>query len=63
MSDDTIAKTDEQWKQELTAEQFQVLRQHGTERAGASPLNQEKREGTFTMRRLRPGALRLGHEV
>ena len=48
MSDDTIAKTDEQWKQELTAEQFQVLRQHGTERAGTSPLNQEKREGTFT---------------
>ena len=63
VSDDTIAKTDEQWKQELTAEQFQVLRQHGTERAGTSPLNQEKRDGDVHVRRLRPGALRLGHEV
>ena len=32
---------------ELTPEQFHVLREHGTERAGSSPLNQEKRAGTF----------------
>jgi len=31
----------------LTAEQFRVLREHGTERAGTSPLNAEKRAGTF----------------
>ena len=31
----------------LTPEQFRVLREHGTERAGSSPLNQEKRAGTF----------------
>jgi peptide-methionine (R)-S-oxide reductase len=31
----------------LTPEQHHVLREHGTERAGTSPLNQEKRAGTF----------------
>jgi peptide-methionine (R)-S-oxide reductase len=41
-------KTEEEWRKALTPEQFQVLRQHGTERAGTSPLNVEKRSGTFT---------------
>ena len=40
-------KTDDEWKTSLTAEQFHVLREHGTERAGTSALNQEKRPGTF----------------
>jgi peptide-methionine (R)-S-oxide reductase len=40
-------KTDAEWKQTLTPEQFHVLREHGTERAGTSPLNYEKRSGTF----------------
>jgi len=43
----TIEKSDEEWHRELTPEQYQVLRQHGTERAGTSPLNKEHREGTF----------------
>jgi peptide-methionine (R)-S-oxide reductase len=43
-----IPKTDEQWRIALTPEQFHVLRQHGTERAGTSPLNYEHREGTFS---------------
>jgi peptide-methionine (R)-S-oxide reductase len=42
-----VEKSEEEWQRELTPEQYQVLRQHGTERAGASPLNQEKREGVF----------------
>ena len=41
-------KTDADWKTSLTPEQFHVLREHGTERAGTSPLNREKREGSFT---------------
>ena len=49
MDDDKIetAKTDEEWRQTLTPEQFQVLREHGTEGRGTSPLLHEKRDGTF----------------
>ena len=36
-----------EWQKRLSPEQFYVLRKHGTERAGTSPLNQEKRKGTF----------------
>jgi peptide-methionine (R)-S-oxide reductase len=39
--------TEQDWQQRLTEEQFRVLRKHGTERAGSSPLNAEKRPGTF----------------
>jgi peptide-methionine (R)-S-oxide reductase len=42
-----LPKNDEEWRAKLTSEQFQVLRKHGTERAGTSPLNKEHREGTF----------------
>jgi peptide-methionine (R)-S-oxide reductase len=39
--------TEAEWKQRLNSAQFDVLRKHGTERAGTSPLNKEKRKGTF----------------
>lgn len=42
-----VEHTDEEWQRELTPEQYRVLREHGTERAGTSPLNHEKRRGTF----------------
>lgn len=42
-----VSKSEAEWRAELTPEQFRVLRQHGTERAGTSPLNAEKRRGTF----------------
>jgi peptide-methionine (R)-S-oxide reductase len=42
-----VTKTPEEWKRNLTSEQYYVLRQHGTERPGTSPLNREKRQGVF----------------
>ncbi|MDG5491423.1 peptide-methionine (R)-S-oxide reductase MsrB [Psychroserpens sp. SPM9] len=42
-----VSKTDDEWKKELTAEQYYVLREAGTERAFTSPLNKEYRKGTF----------------
>lgn len=36
-----------EWQRRLTPEQYEVLRQEGTERAGSSPLNSEKRKGRF----------------
>jgi peptide-methionine (R)-S-oxide reductase len=47
MRDDRIEKSDAEWRRDLTAEQYRVLRKHGTERAGTSPLNNEHRDGTF----------------
>ena len=40
-------KSEAEWRKTLTDEQFHVLREHGTERPGSSPLNREKRSGMF----------------
>ncbi len=42
-----VQKSKEAWREDLTSEQFHVLREEGTERAGTSALNAEKRKGTF----------------
>lgn len=42
-----VQLSEDEWRQKLTPQQYAVLRGHGTERAGTSPLNAEKRRGTF----------------
>ena len=42
-----IVKSDEQWRRQLSKEQYAVLREHGTERAGTSPLDKEYRPGSY----------------
>ena len=43
-----VARSEAEWKKRLTPQQFNVLRQEGTERPYSSPLNGEKRKGVFT---------------
>ena len=38
---------DDEWRKRLDPEAYQVLRHEGTEYAGTSPLNEEKRSGTY----------------
>lgn len=42
-----ITKTDAEWKAQLTADQYNVLRKAGTERAFSSPLNNNHEKGTY----------------
>lgn len=44
---DKLVLADAEWKRRLSAEQHRVLRDEGTERAGSSPLDKEKRRGSF----------------
>ena len=37
----------EEWKKRLPPQSYNVLREEGTEHAGTSPLDREKREGVF----------------
>lgn len=46
-TDYPVEKTEAEWQAELSPEAYRVLRKHGTERPGSSPLNAEKRPGTF----------------
>lgn len=42
-----VMKTAAEWKKILTPQQYEILRDEGTERAFTSPLNNEKRAGTY----------------
>ncbi len=43
-----VVKSDTEWRQQLTPEQFHVTREHGTERAFTGPHWDEKREGVYS---------------
>ena len=43
-----VSKTEKEWREQLTEEQFHVTRKHGTERAFTGPHQEEKRPGIFT---------------
>ncbi|EIZ77468.1 protein-methionine-S-oxide reductase [Novosphingobium sp. Rr 2-17] len=45
---DKIHLTDEEWREKLSPEQYQVLRQHGTERAFTGKYDKNKAEGMYT---------------
>ncbi len=42
-----VTHSDAEWRKLLTAEQFHIMREHGTERPGSCALLYEKRPGTF----------------
>lgn len=42
-----VAKTDAEWKQQLTAQEYEVLRKKGTERAFSGTYNKHYKEGTY----------------
>ncbi len=42
-----LPRSEAEWRAALPPETFQVMRQHGTERAGTSPLNKEYRPGVY----------------
>jgi peptide-methionine (R)-S-oxide reductase len=44
---DKVVKSDAEWRQALTPEQYRVLRKHGTERSGTSPLDKQYGKGEY----------------
>jgi peptide-methionine (R)-S-oxide reductase len=47
MAMEKITKTDEEWRKQLTAEQYKVTRKHGTERAFSGEYHATKDPGTY----------------
>jgi peptide-methionine (R)-S-oxide reductase len=43
-----VTRTDAEWRERLSPEQYHIMRDHGTERAGSCALLHEKRAGAFS---------------
>lgn len=43
----TVEHSDDEWRKLLSGKEYDVLRREGTEAPGSSPLNHEKRAGTY----------------
>jgi peptide-methionine (R)-S-oxide reductase len=48
--DDKIVKTEEEWKKELTPEEYRILREKGTEAPGSGELYHNKESGMYVCR-------------
>ena len=42
-----VTRTEAEWRKLLTPEQYEIMREHGTEAPSSCALNFEKRAGTF----------------
>ena len=42
-----VTRTEAEWRKRLNAEQYRIMREHGTERPGSCALLHESRQGTF----------------
>ena len=58
-----VTHTEAEWRALLTPEQYEIMREHGTERAGQLRAPAREAPGRLLLRRLRPAAVREQDQV